>query len=135
MARSTAREVAMQLVYAWMMGGDDGPGTKQMIGAATLDAEDDGYIADVTAGVRAHQEQIDELIERFAAGWSLGRIARVDLAILRLALLEMLYREDIPVAASINEAVELSKKFSTAEAANFINGVLGSINRQESQRA
>ena len=62
--------------------------------------------------------------------WSIERIARVDLAILRLAAYELLYMDDIPAAVTINEAVELSRRFSTEQSGAFINGVLGNLNRQ-----
>ena len=78
---------------------------------------------------RHNSAYVDSLISKFSTGWSMQRISKVDLAILRVALFEILYCEDIPPSVSINEAVELSKKYSGEYAGKYINGVLGSINR------
>lgn len=82
-------------------------------------------------GVIEHQDEIDNLIStKLKSGWKLSRISRVSLAVLRLAVYEMKYIEDIPVSVSINEAVELSKKFTVQEDTSFINGVLGAIAKE-----
>lgn len=73
--------------------------------------------------------RIDEVIEENSVGWSLSRMTRVSLAILRLAVGEILYQDDIPDSVSINEAVELAKKYAGKKDSAFINGVLGSIVR------
>lgn len=83
------------------------------------------YIHTLTTQVLAHLAEIDQIIIDFSKGWKLNRIAKVDLSILRTALGEILYLEEIPAAVSINEAVELAKKFSADESASFINGILG----------
>lgn len=74
-------------------------------------------------------ESIDEKIKEFSVGWTLDRITKVSLSILRIAVCEMLYMDDVPVGVSINEAVELAKNYATVEDSQFINGVLGSIAR------
>jgi N utilization substance protein B len=74
--------------------------------------------------------EIDARLEALAGGWRLDRQVAVDRNILRLAALEMLYVSEIPISASINEAVELAKKFSTAESGRFVNGVLGALAAQ-----
>ena len=129
MARSTARAAAMQLIYEQMMGGAGGDDT--LLGMLQLNpSEDDmAYLTDVVSGVHANQGELDEAIEKHWVDWTLARLARVDLAILRLACYEMKRREDIPASVSINEAVELAHMFSTPEAASFVNGVLGSLLR------
>ena len=76
-----------------------------------------------------HQQALDEEIAKRLKGWKLGRISRASLALLRLAVCEILYFDDIPAGASINEAVELAKLYGDAEAPRFINGVLGSVVR------
>ncbi len=73
--------------------------------------------------------EIDSKINEFAKGWTTSRITKVSLAILRIAVCEMLYLDDIPVSVSINEAVELAKQYASAEDSKFINGVLGSIEK------
>ena len=76
-------------------------------------------------------ESIDAVIEKYAKGWKLSRISKVALAVLRMAICEMLYFEDIPVGVSINEAVELCKKYAAKEDASFVNGLLGSVSKEE----
>lgn len=79
-------------------------------------------------GVLENAQQIDELISaNLKKGWKLNRISKVSLAVMRLAIFEMLYVEDVPVSVSINEAVELAKKYSVPDDSSFVNGVLGAI--------
>lgn len=87
----------------------------------------DGYVLSVVSGTFENLDEIDETIASNLSGWTISRISKVSLSLLRLALFEMLYMQDIPVAVSIDEAVELSKKYSTVEDSAFINGVLGSV--------
>lgn len=72
-------------------------------------------------------EQIDKTIEENLVGWSAKRISKVTRAILRLAVCELLFSEDMPVGVAINEAVEIAKKYSSTDDASYINGVLGSV--------
>ena len=76
-------------------------------------------------------EVLDEYVEKFSTKWKKNRLSRVSLSVLRLALYEMLYEESIPESVSINEAVELAKKYGGDEDAPFINGILGSISREK----
>jgi N utilization substance protein B len=78
-------------------------------------------------GVIEHRDAIDEQIKSRAKNWELHRIATVDRNIMRLAIYEMLYREDIPPIVSINEAVDIAKKFSTQDSGKFVNGILDKI--------
>ena len=129
MARSSAREAAMQLIFEHIFGGTGDHDTLGAMIEYTPNTRDDAYITRVTQGVYENQEQIDAHISDFLQDWTLERLARVDLSILRLAVYELLYCEDIPGAVTINEAVELARKFSTPEAGSFINGILGNLNR------
>ncbi len=83
------------------------------------------YIEGLLKAVVDNRSELDEIIVEFSKGWKLDRIAKVDLAILRISLGELLYKKDIPFAVSINEAIELAKKYSTNESATFVNGILG----------
>ncbi|MBQ4604092.1 MAG: transcription antitermination factor NusB [Clostridia bacterium] len=74
-------------------------------------------------------ENIDAVIEKYSVGWKLSRISKVALAVLRLAICEMLYFDDIPAGVSINEAVELCKKYAAKEDSAFVNGLLGSVSK------
>ena len=82
------------------------------------------FAEELVHGVIDHIEEIDAVIREYARNWDFKRIARVDLAILRLAIYEMLYRKDIPPVVSINEAIDISKLFSIPDAKRFINGIL-----------
>lgn len=92
-------------------------------------AELSDYAIDVFEGTVLHIDELDEIIIEFSNGWSIKRIPKVNLSILRLALYEMKYVDDVPFAASANEAVELAKKYSGAEDFAFVNGILGSYSR------
>ena len=130
MARRDAREIAMKLFYQ-----------KELAGEADIDAvlaietgysiskRDTEYIEDVLKKSKENANEIDNYIKRFAKDWSFSRIARVDLSILRLAICEILYCDDIPACVSINEGIELAKKYSGEKAGKFINGILGSLVR------
>lgn len=131
MARGDARVAAMQLIYEEMLGGNGGEDTLTGLLGFSPSGDDMDYINDVVRGVYDKQLELDERIEPYLRNWSLERLPRVDLAIMRLAAYEMLFREDVPAAVAINEAVELSHTFSTDEAGGFINGVLGSLQRAE----
>ena len=132
MARSMARAAAMQLAYEKLMGGS-GEDTLDALIAFTPEGDDQAYIDRVLAGVAEHADALDELIARYSPSREIGRIARVDLCILRVALYEMRYDSDTPESVVINEAVELAKRFSEPSSARFINGVLGAISRGEKE--
>lgn len=78
-------------------------------------------------GALEHREEADELIKKYAKNWDLNRIAAVDRNVMRLAIYEMLHRDDIPPVVSINEAVDIAKKFSTHDSGKFVNGILDKI--------
>ena len=82
-------------------------------------------------GVCAHSGELDDLVKKYAKDWSIERISRVDLSILRIAIYEMLFRrEDVPTGAAINEAVELAKRYGGERSYAFINGILGSVAKE-----
>ncbi len=89
------------------------------------------YITTLVKGVYSHGPELDEYISRYAIGWSFSRLNRVAVAIMRVAMYEILYMQDIPNAAAINEAVELTKHYEEPEVASFVNGILGTFVRQE----
>ena len=128
MDRRTARTHAMKLIYEWEMGGEGGEDTRLGLLDLQPDEQDTEYMDRMFEGVVAHVDEIDQKIAEFSRGWSLERIVRVDLAILRMATYELMLGE-VPAGVVINEAVELANEFSTDKASTFINGVLGSISR------
>ncbi|MBE6799258.1 MAG: transcription antitermination factor NusB [Ruminococcaceae bacterium] len=89
----------------------------------------DGYIISSFNGVYNNLEMIDNIIAENLVGWTIDRISKVSLAVLRLALYEIKFVDEIPQSVTIDEAVELCKKYSTVEDASFVNGVLGSVVR------
>jgi N utilization substance protein B len=94
---------------------------------------DKEYLKTTVKGVIQNVERIDKLIARNLVRWKIDRISKVDLSILRLAIFEILHMKEIPVSVSINEAVELAKKYSSDESASFINGLLSKVLQPERQ--
>ncbi len=132
MNRKTAREQAFILVFEKSL---NLLSFEEIIEAATearnFEFDEDGYIKTVFEGVYDNLEVIDEIIEKNLSGWKLDRISKVSLAILRLAIYEIKYMEEIPNSAAINEAVELTKKYAADGEHTFVNGVLGSVVKAE----
>lgn len=89
--------------------------------------EDRDYIKNKYSRIVEHLPKIDDMIDGAAKGWSINRIGKVELAVLRLALYEMLYDDDIPVGVAIDEAVQLAKKFGSDGSGSFVNGILASF--------
>ena len=87
----------------------------------------DDFSKQIFYGVQEHEEEIDSLIKKYCIGWKKERLPRVAISILRLAIFEMLFIDDIPLSVSINEAVELAKMYGGEKDSSFINGILGSI--------
>ncbi len=126
MTRKQAREEAFILIFEKEFNDD----TLEDILALAEEVRDisaDDYVKNVFFGVFENIENIDELISKNAVGWSIKRITKTALAILRLAIYEIKFYDEIPVSVSINEAVELAKKYATKEDASFINGILSTI--------
>ena len=94
--------------------------------------KDKKYIQEKYEAVVSHVPEIDELLNENAKGWKTGRMNKVDLTILRLAVYEMKWDEDIPDGVAINEAVELAKRFGGDSSSSFVNGILGKLASRES---
>ena len=126
MKRSEAREQAFQLVFEMGITGDSVDATIDAAGMS-LDLILDDFAEKLAKGVEQNREKIDEQISRYIRGWKFSRLSRVAVAALRLAVYEILYEDNIPDSVSINEAVELAKKYGSVEDAPFVNGVLASV--------
>ncbi len=130
MGRRASRELAMKLLYQLEIQKDD---KEEQIETAlqeeTVTKSDKEYIEAAVNGAYEKKECIDKLIEEHSKGWKLNRISKVDLSILRLAIYEICCLEDIPYNVTINEAVELAKKYSGEEDGAFINGILGKVQK------
>lgn len=130
MSRRVSRELAMKLLYQFQMRNDD---IDEQIDLFLTEqdeqvgASEKEYFLDVVHGVMNKKEEIDNLIKEHARGWTLERMPKVDLAIMRLAIYELMFRKDIPWNVSINEAIELAKKYGGDQSKTFINGVLGKV--------
>ena len=128
MKRTEAREQAFILIFEKQISGNS---IEDIVADAEVcrdfSEDKDGYILKVFKGVYENLEAIDDLISSNLSGWIIDRISRVSLAVLRLAVFEIKYFDEIPVSVSIDEAVELCKKYSVLEDASFVNGVLGTI--------
>ena len=141
MKRRNAREYALQFVYGIDMVNPDSKAHKRLDFADELfefwksaneeAADIRAFTEDLIKGTIANLEELDRLIQKAAQKWKLLRIAAIDRNIMRIAAYEIIYREDIPDAVSINEALEIAKKFSTAESAAFINGILDRISKDK----
>ena len=146
MTRSSAREIAIHIVFSL---GFDNRSAQEVLDAELTrerfqelgeelplyeqfpNEKQERYIRRLVQGVFAHGPELDDYISRYSVGWAFARIPRMAAAIMRTAMYEILYMEDIPNAAAINEAVEIAKKYEPAEVVSFLNGILGSFIRAE----
>ncbi|MDQ1617285.1 MAG: transcription antitermination protein NusB [Actinomycetota bacterium] len=125
-ARSKARKRALDILFEADQRGTDA--------GATLAAREEladppvaPYTAELVTGVLAQRERIDELLTTYSQGWSLDRMPAVDRAILRLSTYELLWRDDVPDAVAISEAVSLARELSTDDSPGFVNGLLARL--------
>jgi len=129
--RRSGRELAFRLLFQCDVGGQP---LEEVIEIARTesDATEDvwNFAVELARGAWQQRGELDPIISKYASGWTLERMANADRNLLRLALFEILHRDDIPQSVSINEAVELAKKYSTQDSAKFINGILGSFARE-----
>ena len=126
--RTQARELALQLMYQLDLRGDeilDEVNATLAPGAGDVEMLD--FARELVHGCREKRAEIDRQIEEVAKNWQLKRMAAIDRNILRLATYELLYREDIPPLVTINEAIDIAKKFSTKNSGPFVNGILDNI--------
>ena len=130
MNRRQSREQALSLVFSRMFNEDVTAQEITELSKLCMDTQDDEFSDALFTGVCESVEELDAVIDKYAIGWSRKRISRVSLAILRLAVFEIIHMDEIPISVSIDEAVELAKKFATDEDASFINGILGSVARE-----
>ena len=128
MKREDIREKTMQLVYQMDITNDFKVADLSIV-EESAKAAGKKQAAETLAAVQDHHEEIDALISRNLDKWTIDRIAKTDLAILRTAVAEMLYVDSIPERVSINEAVNLAKKYGDERSYAFINSVLGKISR------
>jgi len=130
--RRDGRVAALQYLFAWSMNPPKNLAEDLRVFFENMDQPREYYAfgEELIHGVIEHSADIDAHIKGLAHNWEFERIAKIDLAILRVAMFEMIYRKDIPPVVSINEAIDLSKGFSNADAKRFINGILDRLKDQ-----
>lgn len=146
MTRSNAREIAVHFVFELGFTNDNAEtfleenlrrnlfeaiGQEEELYRQFPNEKQREYIRQLVKGVYEHTPELDLYISKYAIGWNFARLPRVSVAILRVCMYEILYMQDIPNAAAINEAVELTKRYEEPEMAAFVNGLLGSFVRSE----
>lgn len=129
MARRDAREQAFVLIFEKSFSMQDSIEEIIENAAEGRNISVDDFAYQLASGWSSHVDEIDEQIEQHSTKWKMNRISRVALSILRLSIYELFYAADIPDKVSINEAVELAKKFGNEEDSSFVNGVLGAVVR------
>lgn len=145
MKRRKSREYILQLLYKLdFMKDAKGPSREEAklaeafgnfwADAGEGDPKIKAFTEEIVTGTVTHLKEIDALLQKVAEKWTLTRMATIDRNILRSATYELLYRRDIPEAVTINEALEIAKKYSTAESAAFINGILDKIAKKHSKK-
>jgi len=132
--RAKTREALMKMLYQMEVQGDFSDEAKAAFESEYLaEGFDEAYFDGAFASYICHNNEIDDLIEKYSKGWRIERIAKVDLSVLRLCIAEMLYLKNpaVPQAAAINEAVRIVKIYSGEDSGKFVNGILGRISREE----
>ena len=130
MSRHAARIAAMRAVYAMQFSNIQDMSRNQIFDELDLEQDDVQYFEEVLAGTELHKQEIDKHIENNINNWKMDRLPKVDLAVLRIAVYELLHRSDVPEGVTINEAVRIAKTHSTAKSGRYVNGVLSSINKE-----
>lgn len=134
MGRRASREAAMKLLYQLEIQKSDRDEQIDMaLEDESLTDNDKKYIRSIIEGVNDKAVLLDNIIEKKALGWKINRISKIDLSILRIGIYEILYREDIPFSVTVNEAVELAKKYSNEDAGAFVNGLLAKVSREDAE--
>lgn len=129
MKRREAREQAFVLIFERSINHDT---TEEIIDAAGLsrDVIIDEFAENIAVGVEENEVALDAQIQANIRGWKIDRLSKVSLSLLKLAIYEMMFVEDIPISVSINEAIDLAKKYGGADDAPYVNGVLGSVAKE-----
>ena len=135
--RTKARECALKILYAIDITGDE---PKKCIDTFwknhdALDSEVESFANSLVLGVSNNGDAIDKLVSSHTTNWQLKRMAVIDRNILRFATYELLYMEEIPPKVSINEAIDIAKRYGDKDSGKFVNGVLDSINKNEGKKA
>lgn len=129
--RTVAREVALQALYRWDMTRQPYQEILNDVLSRYNDTEIREFATQLIEGTIKNLDKIDAIIQKYALNWELNRMAYIDRNILRFATYELIFLPDVPPKVSINEAIELAKKFGDQESGKFVNGILDKIARNE----
>jgi N utilization substance protein B len=130
--RRKSRELALQALYQGELAGQAGLlDFEEFCAHFQVNKKAIPYAKNLLNGVQEKREEINQLIIRYAENWRLERMSVIDRNILRLAVFELRYQEDVPTSVAINEAVEISKRYSTDESGSFINGILDAMVKEK----
>ncbi|MCM3040242.1 transcription antitermination factor NusB [Paenibacillus motobuensis] len=138
MKRRLAREIAVQSLYHMEMNEVEAQeAVRMLIAEATGENESEveiknvdqaeEFVLELVNGTWSRKEEIDRVLSDYLKGWQISRLSKVDRQVLRLAVYEMVYRDDVPGKVAVNEAIEVAKHFGTGESGKFVNGVLGKM--------
>lgn len=133
MNRKQARENVLKILFAIDVGGGDAEEvlndffSRINVNTNLIKDRNIIYIKEIVEGTIKNLEKIDSIIDEYSIDWKLDRLANVDKNILRFSIFEIIFREDIPYEVTINEAVEITKKYSSKESGKFVNGILGKV--------
>ena len=133
MSRRKARDITFKYIYSTLYGQGNLDDVIESIITAdsnemqSLEGEEKAYFDNVILGIKEHEQEIDKMILSKLKNWTIERIFKIDLAVLRLAVYEIMYVPEMPLKVAVNEAVELAKKYGNDSSSNFVNGVLREI--------
>lgn len=131
MSRKNARELAFQTLFQIDVGRNNiEKALEYVFNENDLQENDRSFTEDLVTGTCKNTKEIDAVLSKFAEGWTVERMGNTDRNILRMAMYELVYREDVPVGVTVNEAVELAKHYGDDDSGRFVNGILGNIIRK-----
>jgi N utilization substance protein B len=135
--RSLAREIALKILYASDIRREDLRACSQKYWEYENKDDSRGVIREFSDflinGINSNMEKIDRIISKYADNWKISRMATIDRNILRMACFELIFVDDIPPKVSINEAIEIAKKYGDKDSGKFVNGILDRINKEDSK--
>jgi len=137
LSRRSARDTAFRLIFEYSSVGEFNPETREVM----KDCFDKGmnetawsFVSDIIEKYVANSDLIDGMISKYAKGWTLTHMAKVELSVLRLGITELLFCDDIADSITINECVEMTKRYTTLKSAKFVNGVLGAVTKSKEEK-
>lgn len=126
--RRRSRELALQILYQLNISNQEAPrAIAELQEHFSPEMEKDEFLERIILGIVEHRKEIDSLIEEYSENWRLDRMTMIDRAILRMAIFELIYCQEVPPKVALNEAIDLSKRYGSEESGSFVNGILDQI--------